>query len=54
MISIPTWLFVILCICGGITLLLIITIIVDMVSEYLYQKHELKKYENKEKENGRK
>ena len=54
MISIPTWLFVILCICGGITLLLIITIIVDLVSEYLYQQHELKKYENKENEDGRK
>lgn len=52
MINIPIWLFVIMCICSAIFIFIIILSLIDIISEQIYQKHELTKYKNKEKNNG--
>ena len=47
MITIPIWVFVILCIFTGIALLGLLILGIDLLSYMIYQEHEWQKYKNK-------
>ena len=52
MITIPTWLFIFLCIISVLFLLAFLGIVFDIISQVTYEKHELQKFQNKQKEKG--
>ena len=49
MVNIPIWLFVILVIASSIFTIIILIIWIDIISQWIYELYELKKYKNKEK-----
>lgn len=51
MVNIPIWLLVILAVHTVLVWLFILYIVVDIASALVYEKYELEKYKNKEKEN---
>lgn len=52
MITIPKWLFIFLCIISVLFLLAFLGIVFDIISQAAYEKHELQKFQNKQKEKG--
>lgn len=52
MITIPKWLFIFLCIISVLFLLAFLGIVFDIISQVTYEKHELQKFQNKQKEKG--
>lgn len=51
MINIPVWLLVLLAVHTVFVWLLLIYVIIDIATALVYEKYELEKYKNKEKEN---
>lgn len=47
MIHIPVGIFVLLCVLGFIGLLVLVFIVIDLISEAVYQKYEKEKHKSK-------
>ena len=52
MITIPKWFFILLCVFAGLLLITVLGIVFDIISQATYEKHELQKFQNKQKEKG--